>query len=382
MAEKILIVDDDAETINFLNLILSVHGYQVVPARSGAQALSMAKSELPDLIILDIMMPDLDGYAVTRELRADAETANIPILMFTAKTQLSDRVAGFEAGVDFYLTKPVHPVELQANIKTLLTKKKTSTAAATPKSSYVLGVMAAKGGLGVSTVALNLALAYRQKYNTTVIAAELRPGQGTWMQELNYSTNLGLSNLLNMGPADITLTAVDNQLQRTSYGIRLLLASSRSEDASLSASVPQMESILQQLPRLAPLVVLDVGTNFLPYFDQVIDACNEILLVVDPQPGSAKRTRTLVDELKVRGFGTAKELTSIVVNRARADMSLTVTQMEEALDMKVTLGIPPAIEQAFYAAMRAVPLMMVQPEGLIAQQFVKLAETINVRAHT
>jgi DNA-binding response OmpR family regulator len=376
MAEKILIVDDDPETINFLNLILSVHGYQVVAARNGVQALHMATSEKPDLIILDIMMPDLDGYTVTRELRSHPETASIPILMFTAKTQLSDRVAGFEAGVDFYLTKPVHPVELQANIKTLITKRRSEAGAVIPKTSHMVGVMAAKGGLGVSTVALNLAIAYRQKFNASVIAAELRPGQGTWAQDLNFTNASGLSTLLNQSPSDISLAAIDNQLQRTSYGVRLLLASAHSEDTALIAAVPQMESLLQQISRLAPLVVLDVGTNFAPYFDQVVDLCHEIVLVVEPQPSTVKRTRVLVDELKARGYGSTRELTTVMINRGRTDMALSVSQVEEALDIRVALGFPPAGEQAFYAAMRAVPLMMVQPDGLIAQQFVKLAELI------
>ena len=194
-SKKILIVDDDPDTVDFLRLILTRQGYQTLAAINGMQALTQAHSQQPDLIILDVMMPGLDGYEVARGLRRHPETALIPILMFTAKTQVEDKVAGYEAGVDIYLTKPIHPVELQANIKALLDQRKVH--AKTPaEKGYIAGVMAAKGGLGVSTVALNLALFYQKKTNKKVIAAELRPGQGSWATELNIPQANGLSNLL------------------------------------------------------------------------------------------------------------------------------------------------------------------------------------------
>jgi DNA-binding response OmpR family regulator len=89
-------------------------------ANGGIQALAMAQSEMPDLILLDVMMPDMDGFAVARRLRSDAATAGIPILMFTALGQIEDQLMGFEAGADGYLAKPTEPRELFAQIKTVL----------------------------------------------------------------------------------------------------------------------------------------------------------------------------------------------------------------------------------------------------------------------
>ena len=157
MAEKILIVDDDPETVKFISIFLRRQGYEPVEAHDGIEALRIADQQAPDLIVLDVMMPGLDGYEVARNLRRKPETALIPILMFTAKTQTEDRLAGYEAGVDIYLTKPIHPVELQANIKALLTQRK-ARAQSLANKGYVVGVVAAKGGLGVSTIALNLAI--------------------------------------------------------------------------------------------------------------------------------------------------------------------------------------------------------------------------------
>jgi DNA-binding response OmpR family regulator len=100
--------------------MLQRQGYEISAAENGELGLGKAFEERPDLILLDVMMPDLDGYEVARRLRKNPATSNTPILMFTAKTQLDDKVTGFEVGADDYLTKPTHPTELQAHVKALL----------------------------------------------------------------------------------------------------------------------------------------------------------------------------------------------------------------------------------------------------------------------
>jgi DNA-binding response OmpR family regulator len=117
MADKILIVDDDPDTVKFINIMLSRLGYSVVSATSGMEALERVQVEHPDLIILDVMMPGMDGYEVSRNLRRSPKTATTPILMFTAKTTIEDKLAGYDAGVNLYLTKPIHLIDLQANIR-------------------------------------------------------------------------------------------------------------------------------------------------------------------------------------------------------------------------------------------------------------------------
>ena len=120
MSKKVLVVDDSLDVIKMIGLMLQHQGFEIIAAQSGAQALAKAQAENPDVIILDIMMPGVDGYEVCRRLRADPVTANTPILMFTAKTSVSDKVAGFEAGADDYLTKPIRPSDLVSRIEAVL----------------------------------------------------------------------------------------------------------------------------------------------------------------------------------------------------------------------------------------------------------------------
>jgi pilus assembly protein CpaE len=376
MAGKILIVDDEMDTISYLRLALAPLNFEVIPAINGTEALLLAQSQKPDLIILDVMMPDLDGFEVTRRLRASSETSNIPILMFTAKTQITDKIAGFNSGVDIYLTKPVHTVELQANVKALLAHRQKTTTGPLEKH-YVIGVLGTKGGLGVSTLVLNLALALAQKSKKNIIAVELRPGSGIWSIELNLPNSEGLANILRKDPSEITSACITEQLVKTPYGIRVLLASNKPSDAGLISNTSQRDIMLQQLPQIAPYVLLDIGTHVIPAFDALVDICDEIILVTEPQPITVRLTKIIIDELKDKGFGTEKLLSVVTINRTRADMILPQSQIEAELGQPPILGMIPATEQAFVAARKAIPLINVQPDGITAKQFAQLAEIVD-----
>ena len=115
--EKILVVDDEASIRRILETRLSMIGYTVVTAADGDEALAVYKKELPSLIILDIMMPKLDGYGVCQEIRKDSD---IPIIMLTALGDVADRITGLELGADDYVVKPFSPKELEARIKAIL----------------------------------------------------------------------------------------------------------------------------------------------------------------------------------------------------------------------------------------------------------------------
>lgn len=376
MAGKILIVDDEADTISYLRMSLAALPYEIVAAKSGAEALEAALKHRPEIIILDVMMPDLDGYEVTRRLRANPQTANIPILMFTAKTQLEDKIAGFSAGVDIYLTKPIHTIELQANVRALLAMQP-ARAPAAAQQGYVIGVLGSKGGVGVSTLALNLAAAIQKKLKKTTIAVEMKSGLGIWGLELNITQTNGLSDILRMAPSDITEGLINQKLVTTPFGVRLMLASNTPSDTELVSNVAQRDILLDQLRRLAQVVVLDIGTRSLPSFDTLSAVCDEMVLVLEPQPISARLSRHIIDNLKALGFTTQKPFTFVTVNRARSDMQLNLTQIEQEVGIAPSIGFPPVSEQTFFAAKRGIPLIEVQPEGLIAQQFGQLADMVN-----
>jgi two-component system, OmpR family, response regulator len=121
---KILVVDDEAHIRELIRLYLEDEGYEIVQKSNGADALDYAENHLVDLVILDIMMPKLDGWELCKELR---ELGDIPILMITAKGEAADRIKGFKLGTDDYLVKPFDPTELVLRVKALLKRYRIST---------------------------------------------------------------------------------------------------------------------------------------------------------------------------------------------------------------------------------------------------------------
>ncbi len=381
MAEKILIVDDDLETLRLVGLTLQRQGYQTISAQSGGEGIRLAGTEKPDLIILDLMMPEFDGYKVAKQLKANPKTASIPILVFTARFQMEDKVKSYEIGAADYLTKPVHPTELVTHIKTLLARRE--TAVSPPPSSaifrkgYILGFLSAKGGMGVSSLALNLGILLEQRMHRDVIAAELRPGQGTWAGEMKFPNATGLTSLLSLPVEHITEETISHALIKTTYGVRLLLASNDFRDFDLACSaVPQLDALIRVLEKMADFIILDIGTPFIPGFEKIVQHCDEINLVSEPQAFSLQRTSQLIDELGVIGIQSPKKINVIIVNRVRADLQLSANEIQEMLGRPIHLVIPPVPEASFHAAVRNVPLSILQPEGIYSQQIARLASQL------
>jgi len=124
MRETILIVEDEKDIVKMLEYNLKKEGFKTLSARDGEDALDLAVRQRPDLVILDLMLPGMDGLEVCKNLKGDTKTAPIPVIMLTAKSQESDKIVGLELGADDYITKPFSPRELIARIKAVLRRVK------------------------------------------------------------------------------------------------------------------------------------------------------------------------------------------------------------------------------------------------------------------
>jgi two-component system alkaline phosphatase synthesis response regulator PhoP len=126
MTKKILVIEDDPATSRLVDYSLRHEGYEVITAFNGLEGIRKATTEAPDLVILDVMLPGLDGFEICHRLRADAATASLPILMFSAKAQEIDKDTGLKVGADDYLTKPAAPAEIVSRVGKLLARKSTA----------------------------------------------------------------------------------------------------------------------------------------------------------------------------------------------------------------------------------------------------------------
>lgn len=378
MADKILIIDDDIDTLKLVGLMLERQGYEITVASNGAVGLNKAAAERPQLILLDVMMPDLDGYEVTRRLRSDPALASIPIIMFTAKTMVDDKVAGFEAGVDDYLTKPTHPAELTAHVKAVLARASQSKPAAADRAKLI-AFLGAKGGTGTSTLALNVSVSLQSR-GQDVILAELNPGHGSIGLSLGNPEPAGLANLLGRSLKDIHLRSVEAELVGDRSGVRLWLASPSPKEADLENAFPQMEAVLKNLAALCTVVVLDLGDGMRPYVRPVLKMVDRVVVVTEPLYPSTVITRALVDDLEASGIGRHK-IHLALVTRERTSLQQPWRQVAVELGLELAGILSPAPEQAHQAAQGGRPLIIVHPESLVSDQIHKLAEHISTNLH-
>ena len=377
MSEKILIVDDDLESLKLISLMLQRRGYEVTAAQSGEQALSKIENENPNLIILDVMMPDMDGYEVCRHLRANPQTSHLPVIMFTAKTLVGDKVAGFQAGADDYVTKPIHPAELVSHVESLLQRSKSALAERRLVSqARIIGVMGAKGGVGASTLALNLAVAAcqpnaaargEQGRSVRVSIADVRPGLGSVALLLGQMPQGGLATLANFNPANLDQEMIESQISIHSSGLRYLPASLQPDSGQGNLLAEHIDAVLSHMMSTADFLFLDLGSVLDEATRQAVARCDVVLVVVEPERLCLKLAEALLDQLESLDPPPG-DLRIFLVNRAESDATYSQEEIENLLGRELVAVVKPAGELLRRAVEQGTPIVLMQPESEIAEQ--------------
>lgn len=189
-AQKILLVDDEEDILEFISYNLQREGYKVYTARNGKEAIKMAEKKRPDLIILDVMMPEMDGIAACEEIRKIPALQNTMITFLTARGEDYSQIAGFEAGADDYITKPIRPKVLVSRVKALLKRASGNTAAAPEKqeisSTLVVGGIEIDKERYLITVDGNEMVLPRKEFELLFLLVS-KPGKVFTRDEIYYS---------------------------------------------------------------------------------------------------------------------------------------------------------------------------------------------------
>jgi pilus assembly protein CpaE len=381
MAEKILIVDDDVDSLKLIGLMLQRHGYEVSAANTGAQALSKAESEIPSLVILDVMMPDMNGLEVCRRLRANAKTNEIPIIMFTAKTLIDDKVKGFEAGADDYLTKPTHPAELASRVKAILARSAAKKEAAAqqvsnkPRNSTI-GVIGAKGGVGTTSVAINVAAGLMVAGENPIVA-DFRLGSGSLASMLGLIRTQSMGRLLSGPLADINVKSVENSLASHASGLRALVSSINPKEAQLKFNDDQALAVVNNLRTIGKPTVFDLGSGYTSLNARLLLEMERILIVVEPNSMALNMARELIKQIDEDGGGS--RISVVVVSRSQSSLQTSWQDVENLLGREIKGIISAAPELAYQAIESKNPIILLQPNSVVAGQFAKLADSLKAK---
>lgn len=380
MQEKILIVEDDPVTTKLVETLLFRNKYLVATAKNGVEGIQIAKTYHPDLIIMDVMMPEMDGYEASERIRKDPEIGHVPIIMLTALADIEQKIKGFEAGADDYLAKPFDPKEFLSRVEAHLRRMKRMEAVqkTTTIEGRTIAVFSLRGGSGVSSIAANVACALPNLWKTETVLVDLNLVVGQSALYLNTPIKHTLEDLAHVPVEEIDLSLVNNVLVQSEFGVKLLAAPLRPETSELFTA-EKIRHILQLLRSNYHYVILDLPHNFYPTTLAGMDLAEEILLVLTPEIAGVRSSmialKTLID------LGYSKDSIHPIVNWVFESNGISQEKIEIVLRTKVDLTIPYAGEHMLLALNYGTPSVVRDPESPLAAIFEDLAFVISKPEH-
>ncbi|MEO8251824.1 MAG: response regulator [Chloroflexota bacterium] len=384
-ATKVLVVDDDLNIQRVLVFVLKQEGYEVIVASDGAAGVEMALEAQPDLILMDVAMPKLDGYAATQQIRAAEKSGRVPIIMLTAEAEVEQRVKGLRAGADDDIVKPFHPLELMARIKALLARggPSSSKASAEPPTMGRLCLFyPAKGGVGTTTIAINTAIALARdlKRRTALIDANLQFG------DLRVFLDLGLdtASIVNaVNEPDLDLDLLKKLMVSHRSGVELLLAPPSPASADIVVERQQqgpgvLSNLLALSRRLYDYTLVDMSQTIDDFNLQLFDEADVIYVVMTADLSCLKNVPLVLETMDSLGYEKGKM--QLVLNRSNAYTGINVSNAESALGHKIDYQIINEYRGAISALNSGEPFMSSRPDMPLSKSVLDFARAIDKAA--
>jgi len=359
MPARILVVDDTELNLKMVSAILVKDGYEVITARNGFEALEVIKISPPALAILDVMMPDMDGYTLCQHFRQTPVTARIPIIILTALSGVDDKIKAFDSGADDFLGKPFEPQELRARIKVLLRRvAERETVQNTNEPGKVIGVFSLRGGVGVSMVASNLAAALAQIWRSPVILSDQAfvNGQSALLFDLplrNTWADVGHS------PAkEMDINMLNSALLHHDSGVHVL-ASPRRPDEGETITAEHVQRAIELLRSYYHYVILDLPHDFTETTLAGLDMADQILLMLAPETASVRCAANALETFARLKYPLNR--TNLLLNWPFKGKGLPRAGIESALKKEIDVVIPYAGEAVVSSIMYGKPSALQVP---------------------
>ena len=374
---KILVVDDEANVQRLLQYTLKQAGYTVAVAGDGQEALKLWRSEQPALILLDVGLPKVDGYAVAEQIRADeAGKGHVPIIMLTSEKEVEQKVRGLRAGADDYLVKPFHQAELLARMRGLLSRFDAASGGGSrgrPPLGKMIAFYGAKGGVGATTIAINTAIALHASLDRRValVDAVLQFGDHRVFLDLGNDRK-SVTDLMAVPNADVDL--LKSVVVKHDSGVDLLLAPTSPEEADL-ITPERFAAVLAMLRSMYDYVIVDVDKRLGDLVLSVLDHADEVHIVMTADLSCLKNVRLVLEALRKVGFDPKR--LKLVLNRSNAFTGVSVSAAEGALKREFETKIPNEYRIAISAQNTGSPFNYSKPDSSLSKEIVALAQAID-----
>jgi pilus assembly protein CpaE len=377
--KKVLIVDDDPVMRNLCSGLLTKEGYLVALAEHGKEGLSQVQSFKPDLIVSDVLMPEMDGYQFCTHVRAIPEGRGIPIIILTALDSVEQKLMGFDVGADDYIVKPFEPKEFLARVTLLIRRREElERYKGVEISARTIAVFSLRGGSGVSTIATNLAVSLSRIWNfpTTLVDMVMMGGQSALY--LNQPLKNTWSEIAQFSVEEVDKEAVQSALLPHESGVYTLASPRRPEQAEM-VTPGIVTKTINILKSQNEYLVLDLPHDFNETTLAGLDIADQKIIVLQPEVISIRGAIVALDTFDNLGYPPDNIL--LVLNWTFPRKGISIEDIERSMKKKIGIVIPYATDTFTEALNYGVPLALSNPDDSLTMLFEDLAYIVSKDAH-
>lgn len=373
---RVLLIDDEQFYFKLIRKTLKEAEYELEYAKSGNEGLTKIPAFEPDMLIVDLKLPQMDGFQILERLRRDPKYSQIPVIVITAQDELSEKLRAFELGADDYLVKPFQPEELVARMGILARRGKAmqmvrQQMGATDKSTAtVLTVHSLRGGVGCSSIVVNLGLAFHKLWGkqTLLIDGVLTAGQVSLM--LDGKPGATWENLVGIDVENLDDAVVGELMSSHKSGIRYI-ASPRYPIAADTFTTDTLHLLMEKIKAQNEFVVVDTSHDFSDMTIQMLSMSSIILLVMAPEMASL---RTAISALEIYDrLGISLDKVKIVLNNNSSSPAIKQAQLEKVLKHPIDFVLPYEAGEVNRALNFGQPFILTNPDLPICLNLEKMA---------
>ena len=371
---RVLLIDDEQFYYKLIEKKLKESDYELEYAKSGADGLAKIPSFDPGLLIIDLKMPEMDGFEILDRLRRDSKFSHIPVIVITAKDELSEKLKAFELGADDYLVKPFQPEELVARMGILTRRGKAQNleggSSKKIADASIIAVHSLRGGLGCSSIAVNLGLAFQQLWNNQVLLVDgvLTAGQIALM--LNAKPHATWENLVGIREDTLDDMVVEEMMCEHESGIRYI-ASPRFPIAADTFTNEILGLFMENVMEKNNFIVVDTSHDFSDMAINMLNMSSSILLVMAPEMASLRSTMSAL-EIYDR-LGVSVDKVKIVLNNNSSNPAIKQAQLEKVLKRELDFVLPYEAGEVNRALNFGQPFILANPDLQISHEIENMA---------
>jgi pilus assembly protein CpaE len=379
---RILIIDDEPINHQLVAHALEPLMHELHFSNNGKDGVAKAHNLKPDLIVTDVMMPDINGYEVTRILRREPQFAITPILVLTAQSDLQDKIKSFEAGADDHLTKPFEPAELVTRVNSLLRRveaiRSSQQISSGQERARIIAVHSLRGGTGSSTLAVNLGVGLSLLWTRPTILLDLTMTAGQVALMLNMSLKRTWADIARYDSGELDMDVMASIIGSHESGLSFIAAPTFPSEAETLRG-ETLNSALHLIAGQFDYMVADLPHDFSEPTVQALDVADLILVVATPDMASVRAVTAALDTYEKLGY--AKDKIKFVLSAPFLHSSLSKEKIESALGMTTVITIPYVQDTLVDAINLGQPVVYHKPKEHISGVFEDFCFLLSKDAH-